>query len=68
MRSIFERLKYVNLKPNPGKCCFGTMEITFLGHVFNWQGLKPSPTKVHVVSKFPTPLLITNVQAFLKLQ
>lgn len=58
---IFERLRFVNLKLNLGKCYFRAMEIIFLDHVDNWQGSNLNPTKIHVVTKFPTPLLITNV-------
>jgi len=35
LRMFFDRLKLVNLKLNPGKCCFKAKEITFLGHVVN---------------------------------
>jgi hypothetical protein len=34
-RFVFEKLRCVNLKLNPGKCCFETKEITFLNHVVN---------------------------------
>ncbi len=67
LKLVFEKLKFVNLKLNPGKCCFGVREIAFLNHVVNQQGLRLDPTKVHVVSKFPTHMIIINVRAFLGL-
>jgi hypothetical protein len=35
LRMVFDKLKLVNLKLNPEKCCFGAKEITFMGHVIN---------------------------------
>jgi len=34
---VFKRLRYIHLKLNPGKCCFGVRKIAFLGHVVNEQ-------------------------------
>jgi hypothetical protein len=65
LRLVFQRLRFVNLKLNLGKCYFGAKEIIFLGHVVNWQGSKLNSNKVHVISKFPTPLLVINVWTFL---
>ncbi len=31
--ALFFKLKEINLKLNPNKCCFVTKNITFLGHV-----------------------------------
>jgi hypothetical protein len=67
LRLVFERLRFVNLKLNLSKCCFGAMEIIFMIHVVNQQGTRLDPIKVHVVSKFPTHMKVTNVQAFLGL-
>jgi hypothetical protein len=62
LRLVFERLRFVNLKLNPKKCCFGAQEIVFLGHVVNEQGSKPYLAKGVSI---PTPSSITNVWAFL---
>jgi hypothetical protein len=61
LRLVFDRLRSVKLKLNPGKCCFKTKDITFVGHVVNQQGSRLYPTKVHVISKFPTPMIVINV-------
>jgi hypothetical protein len=42
LHAIFGRLKEVNLKLNPSKCCFVANNITFLGHVVNKEGTKPN--------------------------
>jgi hypothetical protein len=67
LRLVFDILRYVKLKFNPGKCCFETRDITFVGHVVNQQGSRLDPTKVHVISKFPTLMIIINVWTFLGL-
>ncbi len=33
------RLREVNLKLNPNKCCFVKKEITFLGHIVSKEGM-----------------------------
>jgi hypothetical protein len=56
-----------NLKLNLRKCCFGARKITFFGHVVDQQGLWLDLVKIHVVSRFPIPFIITNVKVFLGL-
>jgi putative transposase len=33
IRLVLQKIKGVNLKLNPSKCCFGSKSITFLGHI-----------------------------------
>jgi hypothetical protein len=35
---VLSRLREVNLKLNPSKCCFATESIVFLGHVVSKEG------------------------------
>jgi len=65
LKMVFDKLRFVNLKLNSKKCYFGTKEITFLNRVVDQQGSRPNPAKIHVVSKFPILLSITNVRSFL---
>jgi hypothetical protein len=37
---VFFKLREVNLKLNPNKCCFAAKSITFLGHVVNKKSTK----------------------------
>jgi len=60
------KLREVNLKLNPNKCCFAAKNITFLGHVVS-EGTKPDPGKIEVVLHFLQPKTITNVRSFLGL-
>jgi hypothetical protein len=49
LHAIFGRLKEVNLKLNPNKCCFVANNITFIGHVVNKEGTKPKLGKINVI-------------------
>jgi len=64
---VLSRLREVNLKLNPNKCCFAAESIVFLGHVVNKEGTKPDPSKIDAVLHFPTPKTVTNVRSFLGL-
>jgi hypothetical protein len=61
------KLKEVNLKLNPNKCCFAAKSITFLGHVVSKEGTKSDPGKIEAVLHFSQPKTITNVRSFLGL-
>jgi hypothetical protein len=61
------RLREVNLKLNPNKCCFAKKAITFLGHMVNKEGIQPDPGKIQAVLHFPPPRNVTNVRSFLGL-
>jgi hypothetical protein len=42
---VLSKLREVNLKLNPGKCCFVARSVVFLGHVVSHEGTKPNPSK-----------------------
>jgi hypothetical protein len=65
--AVLSRLREVNLKLNPSKCCFATESIVFLGHVVSREGSKPDPGKINAVLHFPEPKVVTNVRSFLGL-
>jgi hypothetical protein len=65
--TVLSRLREVNLKLNPSKCCFVAGSIVFLGHVVSKEGTQPDPNKVGAVRKFPVPTSVTNVRSFLGL-
>jgi hypothetical protein len=64
---VLSRLREVNLKLNPNKCCFAAESIVFLGHVINKEGTKPDPSKIDAVLCFPAQKTVTNVRSFLGL-
>ncbi len=65
--AMLSRLKEVNLKLNPSKCCFASENIVFLGHVVSKEGTKLDPGKIVAVLRFPEPNTVTNVRSFLGL-
>jgi hypothetical protein len=67
LEAVFSKLREVNLKLNPGKCCFAAESIIFIGHVVSKEGMKPDPEKIEAVVRFPLPTTITNVRSFLGL-
>jgi len=65
--AVLSRLREVNLKLNPNKCCFATASVIFVGHVVNKERTRPDPSKIDVVRGFPTPTTVTTVRSFLGL-
>jgi hypothetical protein len=64
---VLYKLRKVNFKQNPNKCCFVAKSITFLGHVISELGTKPDPGKIEAVLHFSQPKTVTNVRSFLGL-
>jgi hypothetical protein len=64
---VFSKLREVNLKLNPNKCCFATKSITFLGRVVSKDGTKPNLGEIEAVLHFLKPKTITNIRSFLGL-
>jgi hypothetical protein len=65
--AVLSRLREVNLKLNPSKCCFAAGSIVFLGHVVSKEGTRLDPGKIDAVWRFPVPTIVTNVRSFLGL-
>jgi hypothetical protein len=65
--AVFFKLKEVNLKLNPNKCCFATKNITFLNHVVSKEGTKLNLDKIETILHFLEPKMIINVRSFLGL-
>jgi hypothetical protein len=65
--AVLCKLKEVNLKLNPSKCCFVAKSITFLGHVVSREGIQPDLGKVEVILHFPTLKHVVGVRSFLGL-
>jgi hypothetical protein len=64
---VLSRLREVNLKLNPSKCCFAAASVVFLGHIVSKEGTRPDPSKIDAVRKFPMPTTVINVRSFLGL-
>jgi hypothetical protein len=67
LEAVLSKLREVNLKLNPGKCCFAVENIVFLSYVVSKEGAKPDLKKVDAVLRFLEPTMITSVRSFLGL-
>ena len=55
MIAVFDRSREVELKFNPRKVKLRVRQVTYVGHVFTSQGLKPDPEKVRAIPDMPPP-------------
>jgi len=64
---VLNRLREHNLKLQPDKCEFLRKEIIYLRHIITKDGIRPDPSKLCAVEKFPVPRKVKDVQFFLGL-
>lgn len=62
---VLTRLKKHNLKLQPSKCFFLRREICYLGHIISSDGVRPDPSKIEVIEKFPKPQNPKEIKSFL---
>ncbi|MEC9123562.1 MAG: RNase H-like domain-containing protein, partial [Verrucomicrobiota bacterium] len=62
---MFDRLEEHGLVVKVEKCLFGVSEIDFLGHRVSCEGIRPLPTKVQAITKFPTPSTVKQLEQFI---
>ena len=67
LSQTLERITKSRLKLNKEKCVFGATEMTFLGHIFSDDRVKPDPAKVKAITDMPTPTNKTELQRFLRM-
>ena len=65
LRAVFERLRVAGLKLKPSKCQLFRDEVLYLGHVVNATGVSPDPATLRVLSTWPVPETVRDVQSFL---
>jgi hypothetical protein len=64
LKAMFFKLRGVNFKLNPNKCCFVAKSITFLGHVVSKEGTRLNPGKIEVILHFLELETVTNIKFF----
>lgn len=67
LRDVFERLKKFHLKLQPSKCLFLRKEIGYLGHMITREGVKPDPSNITALKKYPAPTNQKELKYFLGL-
>ena len=55
LRRVLDRNREVGLKFNPKKVKLCVPAVSFVGHVFSAEGLKPDPGKIRTISEMPFP-------------
>lgn len=62
-----DRVRAVNLRPNPNKCRFRVTEVPYVGHLLTDHGVKPDPSKTAAVCLFLPPEDKHGLQRFLSM-
>ena len=65
LQSVLQLLHINGLVIRRDKCVFGASTIDFLGHDISRDGIRPLPSKVDAVNKFPKPTTVKQLQEFL---
>ena len=60
-----QRAEETDLRFNEEKCKFHKQEVTYVGHVFGTDGLRPSPDKVQAILNMPAPHDKSSLQRFI---
>jgi len=67
MLEVLKRLRDNDLFVKPEKCCFRVTEVDFLSMIVSRDGIKMDPEKVNTILKWPEPMNVKQVRAFLGL-
>ena len=65
LTEVFKRLEEYGLNINPTKCVFGVQSIEFLSYHISFDGIRPSDSRVNILSTFEKPQTITKMEKFL---
>jgi hypothetical protein len=67
LRQVLQRLKEHQLYAKLSKCTFFASSTEYLGHIIDGEGLRPNPRLVQVLTDFPRPTILKELQSFLGL-
>jgi hypothetical protein len=65
--AVLTRLEGAGLKLKASKCHFCCTEVEYLGHLITQEGVRADPAKLKVISAWPIPQTVQEVQSFLGL-
>ncbi|XP_020262299.1 uncharacterized protein LOC109838254 [Asparagus officinalis] len=65
VEKVFEVLQNGQLKLNGKKCEFGKDELVYLGFIMEKGQRRIDPSKVAMITKWPTPRIMTEVRSFI---
>ena len=67
LQKVFNRLRNINVKLNPEKCNFGSVNVSYLGFRLTPKGILPGSDKLRAVKEMDPPVSVTQVRQFLGL-
>lgn len=65
LNALLRRAREINLKFNKDKCKLCVQEVTYLGHVFDENGMRPDCNKVKAIKEMPEPKDRKDLERFL---
>ena len=65
LTQVKKRRQDIGLQLNSGKCEYYTIEIHFLGHILNKDGMKPDLPKVAAIVQMPQPTDVSELKRYL---
>ena len=67
LEEMLKLLQSENLKAKRKKCAFFKPELKFLGHIVSAEGIRPDPSKIDTIVKWPQPRSTYELRSFLGL-
>ena len=67
LQAKFKKLRQYNFKVQIEKSKFLRKDVEFLSHVITPQGIKPNPSKIDAIEKYPIPTTTKEIKSFLGL-
>jgi len=64
-RHVLQAHREAGLRLQPSKCHLFRRQVEYLGHLVTGEGIKPVPTYLEIVQKWPVPQTVTEARAFL---
>lgn len=64
LERVFQKLSEHGVKINLNKCEFLKRELKYLGHLITDKGVKPDPSKIEAIKKYPIPKTKTEIKSF----
>ncbi len=65
VRQVLQRLDDAGIVINMAKCQYARMQVLFLGHSVNAEGIAPDAERVKAITDFPKPLDVRSLKRFL---
>ncbi|XP_060810750.1 uncharacterized protein K02A2.6-like [Amyelois transitella] len=63
--NLLKRAREINLKFNKDKCKIAVKQVTYLGHVFDAEGMRPDYNKIKAIKEMPVPKDKKSLERFL---